>query len=288
MEVYLPFIPSWTLGYVTYTFSDNQIAMWSKLSRYLFIFEIGMLDLWKRPSTMITEIVWDREAIVISRPNRFLMIADIIEEDGSITEGEKVHVHDPGRLKEVIFPGNLVRVKKATKPGRTTSWDLVSGMVDGKWILINSSYHRKISEEVLRDPDLSPYNGITSIEPEFRIGKSRIDFRLSLDDGSYCFVEVKGCTLSVNGAALFPDAPTSRGTRHIRELIELKKLGHRASLMILVLSPGSDSFSPNDATDPDFARAFWDAIDTGIEVYPISFHLDESKLILDGVVPISR
>ncbi len=238
--------------------------------------------------TMITEISWDREAKVISRPNRFLMIADIIGEDGSMIGREKVHVHDPGRLKEVIFPGNLVRVKKAIKPGRSTSWDLVSGRVDGKWVLINSSYHRKISENILRDPDLSPIDNIKFIEPEFKVGKSRIDFRLSLYDGSYCFVEVKGCTLSVNGKALFPDAPTSRGTRHILELIELKKMGHRASLMILVLSPGSDLFSPNEATDPDFTRTFWDAIDNGIEVYPISFHLDGNRLILDSVIPLSR
>jgi sugar fermentation stimulation protein A len=124
------------------------------------------------------------------------------------------------------------------------------------------------------------------IQPEFRIGKSRLDFRLILEDGQNCFVEVKGCTLTKNGKALFPDAPTIRGARHLRELISLKKNGHRSAVILLVLGPSAACFSPNGETDPGFQRAFDDAIEAGVEVYPMKLHSEGDELILDGLLPV--
>ena len=235
---------------------------------------------------VVDRVPWDLEAVVVSRPNRFLLIADVIKDGGGVISNERIHVHDPGRLKEIIFPGNRIRIKSATKPGRTTAWDLVFGMVGGDWVLVNSSNHRKISESILTDPDLTPIGNISEIQPEFRIGKSRLDFRLILEDGDYCFVEVKGCTLTKNGKALFPDAPTTRGTRHLRELVSLKKNGHRSAVIFLVLGPSPQCFSPNSETDPEFTKAFDDATKAGVEIYPLRLHAEDDGIILDGLVPL--
>ena len=222
------------------------------------------------------------EAIFLSRPNRFTAKVRI---DG-MEEDQTVHVHDPGRLKEVLFPGNRVLVRKARKVGRKTAWDMIAGWVDDRWVLINSSFHRHISESILRDETLNPFGQFTSIKAEVKVGRSRLDFLIIDDEGQDLYIEVKGCSLTTNGVALFPDAPTTRGTRHVQELIDLKKKDHRSGILILILGPSASCFSPNFETDPVFSQAFVNAIEEGVEVYPVQLELIDHGLIFRGHVPI--
>ncbi len=216
---------------------------------------------------LLLKTTWDAEGIFRERPNRFLGIVDLNEEFGG--PGQGVHIHDPGRLQELLYPGNRVALKRSTRPGRKTGWTLMAARHQTQWILVNSGLHRQISHAVLTDPDISPLGQADTIQAEINFGRSRLDYRIVLEDGSVVYVEVKGCTLSENRVALFPDAPTSRGLRHIHELMEIKTEGERAAMLILVFRQDIDCFSPNGKTDPKFATAFYQAVKNGVEVYPM-------------------
>ena len=215
----------------------------------------------------LLKIAVDAEGIFRERPNRFLGIVDLPLEYGG--PGQKVHVHDPGRLMELLFPGNRVLLIHAERPGRKTAWTVAAAWCEGEWVLINSGLHHKISSAILADPEISPFGRPESVDAEVNSGNSRLDYRMLLPGESRVWVEVKGCTLSRDGVALFPDAPTKRGVRHVRELVDLKVHGDRAALLILVFRQDVICFSPNYLTDAGFARAFAHAVSSGVEVYPL-------------------
>ncbi len=207
------------------------------------------------------------EGIFRQRINRFVGIVDLDERHGGA--GQRVHVHDPGRLSELLFPGNRVKLVRASRPGRKTGWTLIAARFEEQWVLVNSGLHRRISEAIITDASISPFGMLDSVEAEVRAGASRLDYRLVTAEGEVVWVEVKGCTLARNGIALFPDAPTSRGVRHVEELVSLRKRGFRSAMMILVLRSDAQCFAPNGDTDPLFAEAFNRAAKSGVEVYPV-------------------
>ena len=206
-----------------------------------------------------------REARVVERLNRFLVS---FEADGV---EDLAHLHDPGRLKEIIYPGNRILLRKATNPSRKTAWDVVAGMTPGGWVLVNSALHRALAEKIFTS-SLFPYR-VSKIVPEVPHGKSRLDFLLEVN-GKKVWVEVKGCTLAENGVALFPDAPTARGAKHMEELAEIARSGDSAMVLVLVFRQDAASFSPNARTDPKFAKSFLKALESGVEVLPLLLSYD--------------
>lgn len=234
----------------------------------------------------VMEIPWDAKATFISRPNRFLGIVDITSPKKDKKRNVKVHVHDPGRLEELLYPGNRVLLRKAKNKNRKTKWDVIAAFYDGDWILVHSGYHRAIAEWVLNSNKVSPFGKVTNITPEARIGKSRLDFLLEKKNGKKTWVEVKGCTLARDGVALFPDAPTERGRRHLKTLIKLKKEGDDAAIIILVFRSDARCFAPNGETDPKFSDTFYKAVDTGVQVYPLVFKFENSTVYYINKIPI--
>ena len=265
---------------------------------------------------IVLTIPWDHEGIIRERPNRFLAIVDI-PEIGVV--GEKVHVHDPGRLKELLFPGNRVRVRRMEGGHRKTKWERIaarffnedregkggggdrydgsehselSGDREEQWILVHSGFHRYIAEAVLSNPRLSPVKGIKELRSEVKVGRSRIDFLAGLESGERMYIEVKGCSLTMDGIALFPDAPTERGTRHLETLERLicEETNHEptteAAVLILVLGPEACCFSPNRPMDPKFARAFQKAREHGVRIHPVRFRLEDRELRFLGEIPV--
>ncbi len=227
---------------------------------------------------VILEIQGDSIAIFVRRLNRFL---------GSVRLEEQIveaHIHDPGRLEELLFPGNLVLLKRYSSAKRKTSWEIIAARLHNTWIFLNSKFHRPISERILKDEKISPFGKVDDLIPEVKVGNSRLDFLLLKGD-ERIWVEVKGCTLVHRSEALFPDAPTSRGRRHVEELIKLRKGGDRAALIFLVF-PRASCFSPNIATDPEFAELFSEAIDVGVEVYPLLLGYDGSQIFYQAPIPI--
>ncbi|APH39950.1 DNA/RNA nuclease SfsA [Methanohalophilus halophilus] len=217
---------------------------------------------------------WDVEAVFISRPNRFVAIVDILLPD---VQNVAVHVHDPGRLVDLLYRGNRLLLKKATNPGRKTEWDLIAAKKGNEWILVNSAYHRKIAEWVLSDPDISPLGQVDSIFPEQKIGDSRLDF-LVLKRDKRIWVEVKGCTFVRDEIALFPDAPTTRGKRHLDELTLAKKNGDNAAVLFLVFRADAKYFSPNRLMDPGFYGSYQKAKNAGVDFYPLLFNYREGNI----------
>ncbi len=219
----------------------------------------------------------DAEGIFRKRPNRFLGIVDLVKPETQA--GVKVHIHDPGRLPEILFEGNRVYLKRAASPGRKTLWDLVAGEVEGRPVFTNSSYHRKISTWYIET--LKPFGDFDALMPEYRFGKSRLDFLVKKGERK-TLVEVKGCTLARGDVALFPDAPTERGRRHLEELIKARELGMDAAVIFLVFREETRCFSPNEETDPGFSRTLERALDAGVKILLPVFSLEEDWLVFKG------
>jgi sugar fermentation stimulation protein A len=198
------------------------------------------------------------EAVVRRRVNRFLV---------ELQDGRPCHLHDPGRLQDLIYPGARVLVRPTrgarTSCSVTASW---AGEAAG-WVLIDSRFHSDVAARFLPP----------GAEREVRVGRSRLDFRLG-----DVYVEVKGCTLARGGVALFPDAPTERGARHVRELEELASSGHGAMLMVLDMRSDATCFSPNWETDPKFAGALLEALRKGVALRVLKFAFRPPHLIYIG------
>ncbi|MBN2093741.1 DNA/RNA nuclease SfsA [candidate division KSB1 bacterium] len=216
--------------------------------------------------TSIIPIPYDAEAIFKTRPNRYLGIVDIISPE--IQHNVPVHIHDPGRLKELLYPENQILLRSVPGSHRKTQWDVLAAHYDTQWVLIHSGYHRSIAEQILKNPVLSPYPTIRKCVAEVPLNDSRLDFLLELQNAKQVWVEVKGCTLAQNRVALFPDAPTKRGAKHLKTLIETKANGFEAAVLILIFRTDVDCFMPNQVTDPDFSFLFNQAIKMGVEVHP--------------------
>lgn len=222
---------------------------------------------------LIFTIEIDEKAEFLERTNRFIGHC-------KLTTGEEVvaHVHDSGRIRELLYHGNRVLLRRAKNmEKRKTEWDLISAKAtDGEDILINSSFHRYLAENLLRDPEISPFGEVESIKAEVKYGDSRLDFLLE-KNGEKIYIETKGVSLSENRVAMFPDAPSVRAVKHLKELIEIKQQGHRA-VVILMLFRDSDFFKPKGETDPEFEKWFYEGISQGVEVYPIQFKMEEGEI----------
>jgi sugar fermentation stimulation protein A len=202
------------------------------------------------------------KGIFIERPNRYLAKIEI----NNVVED--VHVHDPGRLKELLYPGNVVLIKREDNTNRKTKYDLIAAKKENEFVLVNSKYHRYIAEKILK-------NKYDNIKAEVKYRNSRIDF-LAEDK---IWIEIKGCTLSKNNVALFPDAPTKRGLKHLNELIELKEKGYEAHIYFLIFAKAL-YFSPNYETDPNFSNKLYEAVDKGVKVFPLLFSFKNNTIIL--------
>lgn len=234
--------------------------------------------------SVLLRLTWDARGLFKERPNKFLGVVDIW--DPEEMRGVEVHMYDPGRLGEILFPGNPVLLKRAQGKHRRTAWDLIAGRVSGFWIPVHSGYHRALAEGIFRYERLSPFGPVTRVRPEVKLGHSRMDFLLEKRDGSTVWVEVKGCTLARDGVALFPDAPTKRGQRHIEELIKLKESGEDAALLMLVFRPDARYFAPNMETDPLFSSSFYRALKEGVEVHPLLLSYDGRVVYYERELPV--
>ncbi len=225
-------------------------------------------------------IPYDVQGEFIERVNRFL---------GKVKVGDGViyaHIHDPGRLKELLYEGNTVILKRAGGTKRKTKYDILAASTSDGWVFVHSGYHRAIAESIFKQKILK-FGETVEIIPEIKYGDSRLDFLIKYDEKSM-FVEVKGCTLLKNKIALFPDAPTKRGYRHLKELLNAVNNGYRAAVIFLVFNKTAECFAPNSATDPFFFKMFTEAVKWGIEVYPLLLSYDGKWIYYHGSIPICR
>ncbi|MEX2681268.1 MAG: DNA/RNA nuclease SfsA [Candidatus Sigynarchaeota archaeon] len=199
-------------------------------------------------------------ASFIDRPNKYLVRAQL---DG----GQEIEAHlaDPGRLKELLFPGVRGWVVQARGPKRKTSYDFIAVDHGGNIVSVDTRVPNKYVKDLLDRKYLFPF-AFDTILPEFRFGEnSRIDFMATRRTMKY-LIEVKSVTLVEDGVALFPDAPTARGTKHLHELVESRKKGYIPVIVLVIQRGDANSFKPHARMDPAFAKAFERAREHGVDI----------------------
>ena len=194
------------------------------------------------------------EGIFIDRPNRFIAHVDI---EGVVNT---VHVKNTGRCKELLIPKTPVRLEVSDNPNRKTLYDLVAVYKKNfGWINMDSQAPNKVVKEWLETKDYD------YIKPEYKYGDSRIDFYMRKGNQEY-LMEVKGCTLEIDGIGYFPDAPTTRGIKHLRELIKAKRAGYECAIAFVIQMEGINEVRPNIDTHPEFGVALQEAKEAGVKI----------------------
>ena len=205
----------------------------------------------------------------LDRPNRF--VAHVLLGQETVT----CHVKNTGRCRELLVPGARVYLERGRNPGRRTAWDLIAVEKDGKLINMDAQAPNRVFAEWARER-------YADVHPEVRYGQSRLDFCL---DGQH-FVEVKGVTLRQGEWAVFPDAPTVRGTKHMGELVQAVAQGYRAMALLIVQMGGCTAFRPNWETDPAFCRALRDARTAGVEVRAVDCRVTPDTVTANRELPV--
>jgi len=219
------------------------------------------------------------KGIFKARPNRF--IAEV-EVDGNL---EIAHVPNTGRCKELLVKNAIVWLKPSDNPNRKTKFSL--HFVENKGVLVSlySQQANSIVYDAVVEGKIKELLGYNHHQREKSVDNSRIDIYLENSNGDSCFVEVKGVTLIIDGEARFPDAPTERGAKHLRELIKLKKEGNRCCVFFLIQHPAGEFFRPNWENDPIFSQTLNEAYAEGVEilVYRCDNRLDGIELIPESL-----
>ena len=223
-----------------------------------------------------------KEGVFLSRPNRFIAYVMV---DG---REEKCHVKNTGRCRELLVPGCKVYLEESENPNRSTRFDLVATekKIGDSSILINmdSQAPNSVVEEWLRKGEL--FGEKIEVKREVTYSDSRFDFSITDESGRISFLEVKGCTLEKNGVVMFPDAPTERGVKHVKELLKAKKEGYGAYILILVQMCGAKYFVPNWDTHPAFGEALREAERNGVVILCYDSIVTSDSITLFKSVPV--
>lgn len=190
----------------------------------------------------------------IDRPNRFIAHVEI---DG---KAETVHVKNTGRCRELLRPGAAVRLEESDNPVRKTRHDLVAAYKDNiGWVNIDSQAPNKVVKEWLETQEFDV------VRPEYTYGNSRIDFYMEKGNRKI-LMEVKGCTLEIDGIGYFPDAPTERGVKHLRELAAARQAGYECAVAFVIQMEGVTEVRPYVEMQPEFGTVLAEAEAAGVKV----------------------
>jgi len=223
-------------------------------------------------------------AVFLRRPNRYLAYVCLENSKNEVA----VHVPDPGRLKELLIPKTLVLVRQEDGKKRKTKYTMVGVKKEKIWVNIESAFSNTIfREEYKKIPSLKDYEIIRS---EYTYGNSRIDFLMkNTQTNQEVLLEVKGASLVENGHALFPDAPTARGARHVKELEEAVSKGQEAIIVFIVRREDAVKFSPHKQIDPKFAKQLKSASEKGVKIVAVVCKYDplgKGEITIENELPI--
>lgn len=230
----------------------------------------------------------------LARPNRFVVVARLQQ----TREVVRAHCADPGRMEDLLVPGRTVILYKSSKDRRKTAYDLrlVVHPANGQLVSVNSQLPNRLFEEAVRHDRIEPLRGFRVIRKEVSVPTShehgetvtsRIDFLLANGAKERIWVEVKSVTLVKDRVALFPDAPTTRGRRHLMELARLiQQSDHRGAVVFVVQRADAVIFCPNRAIDPAFADALLQTAGQGVEVYACTAEVGLQEIRIDKRIPV--
>lgn len=213
--------------------------------------------------------------ILVQRYKRFL--ADVRLADGRIVTA---HCTNTGSMKGCKEAGSTVYISPAATTGRRLlyTWEIVK--VGRTWVGINTMHPNRLVAEAIGKGVITELQGYHAIRSEVVTSRgTRLDLRLENAAG-FCFVEVKNVTLAIDGAAAFPDAVTERGAKHLRELISLRRKGHRAALVFVVQRADCSYFRPADEIDSEYGRWLRRAVKAGVEALPYRARVTSREVVL--------
>lgn len=219
------------------------------------------------------------EGILIERVNRFVAYVSIGE------TVERVHVKNTGRCKELLIPGSSVILEKSNNPNRKTKYSLIAVFKGETLVNIDSQAPNAVALEALQQGVLSEIGQVTNIKKEQTFHRSRFDLFYERNSKPG-FIEVKGVTLEKENDTFFPDAPTSRGTKHLLELVDAVTCGFEASVLFVVQMDHALTFQVNQQTDPAFAKAFYFAHSKGVQCLAYNCSVEKNSLVLHEKVQI--
>ena len=214
--------------------------------------------------------------IFLARPNRFIAHVEIA---GQV---EVCHVKNTGRCRELLPEGARVWCQQFDNPNRKTKFDLITVQKGQRLINMDSQAPNVAAKEWLLAGGLGE---ISELKGEYTHGDSRFDFSF-MKDGRRCFLEVKGVTLEHDGVCAFPDAPTERGTKHLRGLTKLTQEGYGAYVLFVIQMADVVYLHPNDATDPNFGKALREAANAGVQVLAVDCLVTENTMQIRQFVEV--
>lgn len=213
----------------------------------------------------------------ISRPNRFIAEVEI---SGEI---KICHVKNTGRCKELLVPGATVFLEKSDNLARKTEYDLVAVYKGEKLINMDSQAPNKVFGEWVQQGDY--FKNITLVKPEYKYKNSRMDFYIETENKKI-LAEIKGVTLEENGVVMFPDAPTERGIKHIKELMGALAEGYESYIFFIVQMEDCKYFTPAYDKHPEFAKVLKEAHKKGVKVIALNCTVTHSELKIKGEIPV--
>jgi len=197
------------------------------------------------------------------------------------------HTNNSGSMLGLLQPGSRALLSPAANPERKLKWTLETLSFHGVTCGVNTLTPNRLLKAAHLAGALPETRGYTEFKPEAKIGDSRLDARLEGPQGTL-YVEAKNVTLVEDDIAIFPDAVTTRGQKHLRELISLAAQGIRVASFYLIQRDDCSCFGPADMVDPDFAELFWQAKDAGVEIWPYLAHVSPAGIGLREKLPLAE
>lgn len=214
--------------------------------------------------------------VFLARPNRFIAHVQI---HGEV---EVCHVKNTGRCRELLPVGAKVWCLESDNPARKTKFDLITVQKGERLINMDSQAPNIAAREWLLNGGLGE---ISDLRPETVHGDSRFDFSF-MKDGKRCFLEVKGVTLEHDGVCAFPDAPTERGSKHLRGLTRATEEGFGAYVLFVVQMESVRYLHPNDTTDPAFGQALREAAAAGVQILAVECKVSHGSMMINKSLPV--
>jgi sugar fermentation stimulation protein A len=261
-------------------FGESISYIWSKHEGYRLGYGNNILNLfifiYWRAIMKYKNVV---NAVFLKRPNRFTahVLLNGIE--------EIVHVKNTGRCREILTEGTQVVLEKAENMNRKTAYSLICSYKGSMLINIDSQVPNAVVFEGIRDKKVKEFLEVSKLKREVVYGNSRFDiyFETPLGKG---FVEVKGVTLEEGGIAMFPDAPTERGTKHVNEMVKAVQEGYRGYIFFLIQLRGAKHFTPYEKMDKEFASALKNAQKKGVKILAYDSLVTENEITIGSQIKV--
>ena len=219
------------------------------------------------------------EARFLRRVNRFTAFVELNGQE------EMVHVKNTGRCKELLLEGAKVFLEEADKEGRKTKYSLIAVYKGDVLVNMDSQAPNQMAAEALAEGKIKEIGEVEFLKREVKYENSRFDLYYQ-KDGKKGFIEVKGVTLEENGVAKFPDAPTERGAKHLKELVKAKEEGYEAAVLFVIQMKGVKEFRPNEERDPAFTAALREASAAGVKILAYDCQVEVGKVWMETPIPV--